>query len=81
MRYTFATHYSLIWINVDVKWLLLEQFELKNQKYFWQACYKSYSLFCCGGVSGNNLPPGVVWKQIQNYSIYAARQLRVYMDV
>ena len=26
------TDYSLIWINVDVKWLHLEQFELKEPK-------------------------------------------------
>ena len=27
-------HYSLIWSNVDVKWLHLEQFELMEPKYF-----------------------------------------------
>ena len=26
------TNYSLVWINVDVKWLYLEQFELKEPK-------------------------------------------------
>ena len=25
-------HYSEIWINMDVKWLLLQQFELKETK-------------------------------------------------
>ena len=28
----FITHYSLIWINVAIKWLLLEQFELMQPK-------------------------------------------------
>ena len=30
IKKTVVTHYSLIWINVDVKWLRLEQFELKE---------------------------------------------------
>ena len=31
-RKTIITHYSLIWINVDEKWFLLEQIEVKEAK-------------------------------------------------
>ena len=48
------THHSLIWSNVDVKLLLLEQFELKEPQILLASLPKVLS---CDGVSGNNLPP------------------------
>ena len=55
IRKNIITLYSFIWINVDGKWLLLEQFKLTIQKYFWHASQKLCRLFCCGGVSENRL--------------------------
>ena len=34
------THYSLIWIIVDVKWLLLDQFELQEAEIFFDTLAK-----------------------------------------
>ena len=50
----------IIWINVDVNWLLLEQTELKEPKILLVSLPKVLQLVCCGGVLGNNLPLVVV---------------------
>ena len=63
-----------MWINVDVKWLYLELFELKEPQNTFGMLVKSPvdCFVVVVGVSGNSLPPIVVWKQFQNSLVYAA---------
>ena len=61
IRETIITHYSLIWIIVDVTWLLLEQFGVKEPKNTFDKLAKSpVACFIVSAVSVNNLPPVVM---------------------
>ena len=55
------THYPSIWVNIDVKWLLLEQFELNETKILLASLPKIHvTCFVVVGFSGKDLPPIVV---------------------